>query len=195
MAEIYALFSSRDGIVRYVGQTGGSRDVRFKEHKRDAERWTVPPLCKWFRHEWRCGFLIECVLLQQCEDAVRRDVETKWIRKFPNYNLLNERKVGYSWQHSCKPPIISEIKNYMRHYIFNVGGYRGVQYWRQLDAYSVLVYRGGEPEWLLGDSAPGRDGNIFFSDSTRALKARETYRKGRECNWFPDIEEEMEWAA
>lgn len=192
MAEIYGLYSAQDGIVRYVGQTSGTRDVRFKEHKRDAEGpWTMPHLCRWFHREWKCGFLIECALLQCCDYAERRRIETEWIRRFPN--LLNERKVRYWWPPDHKPPTIPEIKKYIRRHIFNAGGFRGIQYWKEIDRYSVLVYNGGEPEWLLGDAMPGGGGNIYFSDRTEALKARDKYRQGRQRNWLPDIEQEMEW--
>jgi hypothetical protein len=37
VAEIYGLFSGRDGRVRYVGMTAGDRHDRFKEHRAAAE--------------------------------------------------------------------------------------------------------------------------------------------------------------
>lgn len=53
----------RDGIVRYVGETGGAREDRFKELKRN------PPntrLRDWFNTEWRHGYPVRCALLEQC---------------------------------------------------------------------------------------------------------------------------------
>jgi hypothetical protein len=44
MAEIYALFSGRNGLVRYVGETGGAREDRFREHIKDCDS----PLRGWF---------------------------------------------------------------------------------------------------------------------------------------------------
>jgi hypothetical protein len=61
-----------------------------------------------------------------------------------------------------------------------------------------FLLRRSEPGWLIGDEAPGWGGNIFFSDSTTALKARQWYRgcqKYKHCKdyWLPDIEQEAEW--
>ena len=193
MAEIYGLYSARDGIVRYVGQTGCDCGARFKQHKRDAW-WTS--LGKWFHHEWRHGYPVQCALLQSCEYGERHHVETEWISRFPN--LLNERKLPYyRYDPKPKPPVIPEIRDYMRDHLFNVGGFRGVHWWRQIDRYAVFFYAGSEPEWLLGDEAPGWGGNIFFSDSTTALKARDRYREYQKYkyykDWLPDIEQDAEW--
>lgn len=107
------------------------------------------------------------------------------MRKFPN--LLNDRKY---WFRGGNPPVIPEIKNYMRSHVFNCGGFRGIHWWRQIDRYAVLTNRG---EWLLGDEAPGWGGNIFFSDRTEALKVRDRYRHyQKHTNWLPDVEAEVD---
>jgi hypothetical protein len=174
MAEIYGLFSGRDGKVRYVGMTAGDRQVRFKEHQRGvATGRYIPRVFEWIHSEWRFGYPVECALLQWCEYAERDKVETKWINTFPN--LLNERKVY------CRPrtksPVIPEIKEYMRQFVFNSGGFRGVHWWRDYDMYAVFV--GGA--WLPGgDSVPGGDGNIYFSCRTDALILRDRYLKVRQ---------------
>jgi hypothetical protein len=153
MAEIYALYSARDGKVRHVGQTSSTRDARFKKHRQEAEGvWTVPmpPLV-----EWKCGYPINHALLQMCSDQI----ETEWINKFPN--LLNIHKYDYR---GGKPPIISEIKNYMRSYIFNCGGFRGIHYRRDIDRYAVFIYTGfGTTEWLDGTEQPTDLEMIFGS--------------------------------
>jgi hypothetical protein len=190
MAEIYALYSGRDGKVRYVGQTIGTRDVRFNEHQRSQVGRYITPVYNWIHGEWREGYPVECALLQKCAFDARHDVEREWISKFPN--LLNERKRGY-YSRNLKPPAIPEIRDYMGRFIFNSGGFRGIHWWRELDRYSVFIYTGGGIEWLLGDGAPGWTGNIWFPDRTLALKARDKYRQGRFRNWLPDIEQEMEW--
>jgi hypothetical protein len=192
MAEIYALYSGRDGKVRYVGQTFGTRDVRFKEHQRSQIERDITAVYTWIHDEWKAGYPVQCALLERCsnEGRLRLDLETEWISKFPN--LLNERKRGYYW-HRRKPPVIPEIRDYMARFVFNSGGFRGNHWWRELDRYSVFIYTGGDWEWLPGDGAPGWTGDIWFSDRTQALKAREKYRQGRYCNWHPDIEQEMVW--
>ena len=179
MAEIYGLYSGRDGKVRYVGQTLGTHDIRFKEHQRIGSDHVVRPVYQWIHREWRAGFPVRSALLEECSNAARHDVERQWISRFPK--LLNERKLGYYWRH-CKSPVVPEIREYMSRFIFNSGGYRGIHYWRQLDRYSVFVYTGKDWEWLSGDGAPGWTGEIWFSDLARALKARDRYRQGRYCN-------------
>lgn len=185
MAEIYALYSGRDGKVRYVGQTIGTRDVRFKEHQRSQIGRYITKVYDWIHDEWREGYPVKCALLEECGYEARHDAETKWISKFPN--LLNERKRGY-YSHRIKPPVIPEIREYMRRYVFNSGGYRGVHWRRALDRYCVFIYRGiGTDEWLPGDGAFGY-GDIWFSDRLEALKARDQYRRQRpNMNWLPDM--------
>jgi hypothetical protein len=183
MAEIYGLFSGRDGKVRYVGMTSGDRDTRFKEHQRVSTGHVITPVYQWIQREWRHGYPVECVLLQWCEYADRFGVETAWINKFPD--LLNERKVY--WRSDKKPPVIPEIKQYMRRIIFNSGGFRGIHWWRAWDMYSVFM----DGYWLAqGDSVPGGGGNIYFSHRTDALIARDRWR-GR-GNWLPDIPQELD---
>jgi len=189
MAEIYGLYSGRNGKVRYVGQTLGTRDVRFREHQRRQIGRIITAAHTWIHSEWRAGYPVECALLERCNNEARFELERQWISKFPN--LLNERKLGYDWLH-CKPPVIPEIRNYMSRFIFNCDGYRGVQYWRDLDRYSVFIYTGADWEWLAGDGAPGRTGEIWFSDRTQALKARDRYRQGLHRNWLRDTEQELD---
>jgi len=170
MAEVYGLYSGRDGKIRYVGQTTGTRDVRFKEHQRSQVGRFITAVYTWIHDEWKEGYPVQCALLERCSDNARLDVEREWITKFPD--LFNERKRGYRW-HRRKPPVVAEIRDYMGRFIFNTGGFRGIHYWRDLDRYSVFVYTGRYWEWLPGDGAPGWTGDIWFPDRTLALKARD----------------------
>lgn len=190
MAEIYGLYSGRDGKVRYVGQTSGTRDFRFKEHQRLQLSRYIPRVYDWIHNEWAAGYPVRCALLEMCSYDDRHDVETLWIRRFPN--LLNERKTGH--RPGIAPPVIAEIKQYMACFVFNSGGFRGVHWWRELDMYSVMIYTGYGVDWLPGDGAPGWTGDIWFSDRTQALEARARYRQRGTRNWLPDIEQEFDWA-
>lgn len=187
MAEVYALYSGRDGLVRYVGQTIGTREVRFKEHQRSQIGRYITKVHHWIHDEWKAGYPVNTALLERCHNDLRYNIETKWIRKFPN--LLNEQKRGY-YPRRVRPPIVSEIRDYMGRFVFNSGGYRGVHWWRDLDRYSVFIYRGvGTSEWLPGDGAPGWTGDIWFSDRLEAVKARDEYRHRRpNLNWLPDMQ-------
>src|ERR1700733_9888075 len=174
MAEIYGLYSGRDGRVRYVGQTLGLCTDRFKQHPSSRR------MCSWFHNEWRDGYPIGCVLLESCDDAVRSVVERRWIRRFPAGDLLNERDRPWFAAQCGTPPKIPEIRAYMRRYLFNVGGFRGVHYDRQADYYFVRMYTGSNFEWLLGNEMPDWSGNIFFPARTAALIARDKDRRWRQ---------------
>jgi hypothetical protein len=179
MAEIYGLFSGRDGAVRYVGQTTYPRATRFEQHRRSAwERST--PLQNWLVAEWRDGFPVRSVRLEWCENHTRSDRETEWISRFPN--LLNDRK-HTGWikllPRGARPPKIPEIIKYMREHCFNVDGRRGIHYQISMDRYFVMVCTGSNFEWLLGDEAVGGGGNIWFSDLAAAEDARDRHYKFR----------------
>ncbi len=155
MAEIYALFSGRDGKVRYVGETIGDRKKRLEKHGCVAIGRVIPPVYDWIGNEWRDGYLVESALLEKCDDDVRFDVETLWLSKFPN--LLNERKYRFL---GGRTPRVPEIQAYVRRFAFNIDGYRGVRYDRHWDCYQVFrTLRNGRVEWLLGDEMmPGWGG-------------------------------------
>lgn len=193
MAEIYGLFSGRDWIVRYVGETAGAREDRFREHIKYGDG----ALRRWLLEEWQQGYPIRCALLQRCEYKERFDVETAWINKFPS--LLNERK-HYYWHHHSEP-IVPAIVKHRRRYRYNVGGFRGVHYDVQMDRYFVLIYTGPGWrrrgfEWARGDEMPGltasQGGNIWFSDRTRALIARDKQRWWKSVQYLPDVQLEFD---
>ncbi|MBK3660545.1 hypothetical protein JJE66_04675 [Bradyrhizobium diazoefficiens] len=194
MAEIYALFSGRDFIVRYVGETAGTREDRFREHLKYASG----VLRQWFLEEWKQGYPIRCALLQRCNYGERFDTETLWINRFPT--LLNERK-HYRWC-SLTAPIVPAIVKHRRRYRYNVAGFRGVHYDVQMDRYFVLIYTGrggrwGSVEWARGDEVPGltasQGGNIWFSDRTSALIARDKQRWWRSVQYLPDVQVEHDF--
>jgi len=87
MAEIYALFSSRDGLVRYVGKTFGSHANRFEQHKRTVIGRSISPVLPWLRHEWQCGYPVESALIEECSDADCESIETGWMNKFPRWRF------------------------------------------------------------------------------------------------------------
>jgi hypothetical protein len=181
-ADIYVLYSPRDGRVRYVGESG-DRMLRFKEHLRSAENSPGGcPVSKWFHQEWRRGYQVRYARLEVCDFDDRKQIETKWIRQFPRDDLLNQRKksplylrIGSTdWPLQYKPPKpprIAEIDSHMRRYIFNVEGFLGVHYERDSGYYRVLVYNGRlAPHWLEDKLADGQ----WFSDLSRALSARDS---------------------
>jgi hypothetical protein len=87
MAEVYALYSSRDGVVRYVGQTGGDCSDRFKQHQRQAERrWAASTLKGWFHSEWKAGYLVKCARCLTIVPTIRaKRVKRSGFIDFPTY--------------------------------------------------------------------------------------------------------------
>jgi hypothetical protein len=181
-ADIYALYSTEDGRVRYVGESNRGRIARFKDHVRTAE--TSPngcPVSKWFHQQWRRGYKVRHALLEVCDDDKRKQVEEQWIWRFPRDDLLNRRKKNNSrltigttilWlpYRPPKPPHIAEIENYVRRYK-NVDGFPAIQYDRDTGYYRVLVYNGRwAPQWLQDDELA--DGQ-WFPDLARAVSARD----------------------
>jgi len=188
MAEVYGLYSGRDGRVRYVRQTAGLCADRFKQHLRSSST----RLHEWFHNEWRDGYPVECLLLQECDDDVRTIVERQWMARFSG--LLNERMSAQIWltAHCGAPPKTPEITAYMRRYLFNAGGFRGICYDCHWDCYRVWMYTGYSADWLYGDDCdemmPGWGGNMWFPDRTAALIARDRHRTRRtKVAWPRDI--------
>jgi hypothetical protein len=199
MAEVYGLYSGRDGKIRYVGETASDRAVRFEEHKRHDWTRRESRLNDWLHSEWSHGYPVECALLQDCRqfsDAVRRQCERRWMGYYPN--LLNERiSVFTRLRAACAgtPPVIHEIEAYLNAHTFNYDGHVGLVYSRGWDRFRVFIYTGYVGTWLTGDAAPGEPESeeVWFSDSTRALNARNAWRT-RQLeraphifpNWPPD---------
>jgi hypothetical protein len=182
MAEIYALYSTWDGLVRYVGESSGDRATRFKEHLRSAEsRPDGCPLSRWFHQQWRRGYQVRHALLEVCDCDKRLQLEADWIKRFPRDDLLNRRKKAHVYlriggahvslpYRPPNPPRIAEILSYMRRYK-NVDGFPGIQNDRDTEYYRVLVYNGRwAPRWLQDDRLA--DGQ-WFSDLARAVSARD----------------------
>jgi hypothetical protein len=89
MAEIYALMSTRDRVIRYIGQTKGFADKRAWDHWRCSSNLKV---ANWSREELWGGYTIDYVVIEECAEEERHPRETYWIQRVPN--LLNERKVN-----------------------------------------------------------------------------------------------------
>lgn len=172
MAEIYGLYSCRDGVVRYVGETTYARQTRFEQHRRSA--WERSPLGAWMIQEWQAGFPVKHIRLEWCENGKRFARESEWIKRFPK--LLNRRKHS-GWMRlaprGARPPRVPEIGRYMREYAFNVDGRRGIHYQIGRDRYCVLIFTGSNFEWLDGDDY------IWFEDLARAEDARDRHFKYR----------------
>ena len=97
MGEVYCLYSSRDGLPKYVGQTEWEADRRWKKHVTNALDLVPGPLYDWMRDVARGGHYVGCHVLQSAiiPDELRF-YERYWINQFPGlFNVYsNEAPVA-----------------------------------------------------------------------------------------------------
>jgi hypothetical protein len=90
MGEIYCLYSSEDGVPRYVGGTEWSADKRWKKHLADALDLIPGRLYDWMRDGARRGHYVGVHVLQTGVIPAELDFyERYWIGQFQG--LLNIR--------------------------------------------------------------------------------------------------------
>lgn len=186
MASIYALYSCRDGLVRYVGMTTGTIDKRFVQHQR-GPYVGIGIVRTWMQGEWRDGFPVRTELLEWCEIGDLQSRETFWINRFDK--LLNTRKYyrpQLELPNRAPTANIPAIAAYMRNHIFNFEGRHGIHYRRSIDMFFVLVPdRNVGLRPLVGDELPGGSRAMWFSDLARALNARERFRSFTSSKQWP----------
>jgi len=80
---VYCLYSTENGIPRYVGRTGDRVSYRFKQHVTSALDKESGPLYDWMRNVWREGHDVQFHTLQ--ERIAPKDhamFELYWIEQF-----------------------------------------------------------------------------------------------------------------
>lgn len=93
---IYGLLSTRDNIIRYIGQTKSSLKRRLSEHKCDAlTRNIANHKCNWIRKEISDGFEINITMIEETDSEKWAEREVHWIKELSvSNNLVNELKGG-----------------------------------------------------------------------------------------------------
>ena len=117
MGEIYCLYSTEDGMPRYVGRTENTAARRYKKHITNAMEKSESHLYDWIRDAWRQQFEVEYYVLQT--EIIPADLEfyeRYWIGQFPK--LLNVRDNG-------EPSSPSEIGNKVIEAIRDLLAHRG----------------------------------------------------------------------
>lgn len=71
---VYGLYSTRDNVVRYIGQTSKRMWERFSEHLQEAANGVTSEKANWLRAELNAGFHVHAITL--LEDA-RRNVDER----------------------------------------------------------------------------------------------------------------------
>ena len=85
---VYCMYSTEDGVPRYVGRANDKVSYRFKQHVTAALEKEPGALYQWIRDVWRRGFDVAAYPLQ--EGIIPKDVdmfEQYWIDQFTD--LLN----------------------------------------------------------------------------------------------------------
>lgn len=110
---VYTLASTRNGEVRYVGQTVQSPTTRLRQHKCVAQGRRATAVQRWIAREIAEGF--EIVIAAIATDAVLHDTEIALIAKYraDGYRLLNlteggEGTVGWRGNKGNKRPDLAE---------------------------------------------------------------------------------------
>ena len=88
MGAIFGLYSTFDGVIRYIERTEGAALNRFDLLVTKALDREAGVLCDWFRDQWRSGNEVRSHVLQ--EDIAEDDLqlfEAYWIEQFAD--LLN----------------------------------------------------------------------------------------------------------
>jgi hypothetical protein len=84
MGEIYCLYSSEDGVPRYVGAAEGSADKSWKKHITDALDLVSGSLYDWMRDIARRGHYVGLHVLQSGIIPTEVDFyERYWVSQFP----------------------------------------------------------------------------------------------------------------
>jgi hypothetical protein len=99
-AYIYCLYSTADGVPRYVGRVDDKVSYRFKEHVTAALDQEPGALYDWMRDVWRSEFDVAVFTLQ--EGIIPKDhamFEQYWIGQFAG--LLNVAGNKGAKQHSA----------------------------------------------------------------------------------------------
>ena len=108
---IYGLYSTEDGIIRYIGQTKSSLKQRKNEHKCDAlTRNLKSHKCNWIRRVYKNGFEVEIKLIEETNEQNWAVREIFWINEYSKTTkLVNQLSGG-----NCGG-IGGKLKNYLEY--------------------------------------------------------------------------------
>ena len=207
MAFIYGLASTRDGVIKYVGETL-DYDTRANHHYR-ASNNSVACVIIWANRERWLGYDIYSLLIETCRDGERFKRESHWIDRIPG--LLNDRKNYSRWQYVRTVDDRAHVHKIQtdgrRNFIENWNGFIGVRYYPRLDAWRVHIqprqYRhrwltntDGGPVTMIGWTRTWRRktyyvGDDYFADPNNAIGARDIERQSysyRSQRWPADVD-------
>jgi len=92
---VYCLYSTEDGVPRYVGRGADKVSYRFKQHVTAALEKEPGPLYDWMRDVWRSDFDVLVHTLQ--EGIIPKDeamFEQYWIDQFSTVLNVTGNRAG-----------------------------------------------------------------------------------------------------
>lgn len=100
---VYGLRSSRDGRVRYVGQTRGAISKRLRKHLENARIGVKTHCYNWLRAEVQAGHQITATVIES--DAKYHEAEKQWIEWYKNngstlVNCTDGGEGTLGWKHT-----------------------------------------------------------------------------------------------
>jgi len=95
---IYGLYSSENGIIRYIGKTKNSIFTRLNEHKCDAlTKKLKSHKCNWIRKVYKNGYEVNVKLIEEVNEDNWQEREIFWIKKYRvDGNIVNQLDGGES---------------------------------------------------------------------------------------------------
>lgn len=92
---IYGLYSTKDGIIRYVGETTYSLEQRLAQHKCDSlTRKNKTHKCNWIRSVYKEGYEIKILQIDTATDENWEESEIFWINEYKEKNKLTNELPG-----------------------------------------------------------------------------------------------------
>lgn len=88
-ATVYGLYSTRDGRIRYVGQTTGLPEWRFSGHKAAARKGARGAVNEWMRAEVADGHEVKMRILDEAGTLNETEREYIAILRAAGFELLN----------------------------------------------------------------------------------------------------------
>lgn len=108
---VYCLYSTEDGIPRYVGRAADKVSYRFKQHVAAALEKEPGALYDWMRDVWRSDFDVAVYTLQ--EGVIPKDedmFEHYWIDQFSSLLNVSGNRTGKQNSDTAKQ-VIAALRN------------------------------------------------------------------------------------
>jgi len=111
MAELFCLYSSKDGLPRFIGRTDETSESESKRLIAAALDGDKSVLSEWIVEVLRSGFIVDSYILQR--DAAPDELETferHWVNQFPGVLNKPHGKSRPTKKSALSQQIIAAIK-------------------------------------------------------------------------------------